>query len=602
VTPVLHSMQLLPRGEGGWSSPELTFGDSTTLIGGPLGSGKTPLVKALAFALGAPAELPPAVRERCGTIRLIFRGAAGPHILERVIKSDVYARAQSGGEPPQVFEDEKALSAWVLERLGVAGRDFIATSGNSTYSYVSVLAPAFIVDQDTGWAGPYVPLDMYRFVRNQREEVMRWVLDIPARHGVVDKRAYESAKTEQAAIQQTIQVRRRTIEMLTRELGADSVPEAADGLRDRREVVKQQLAAASAVVERLSRTESVLDSRVREAANRRDHLREQVRVLARRRQQLASVQGDVDAEVHALEQNEVAATAFRILCGNENCKFFRQPEESYGRRLLYLKDQLKDFTVSGSGVDAELTHLETALTDAESLVNQAVAEKQQSLQELGAADSMVALEALTREISDISVRLDRLERVTNERRQLDALIDKEARAAERVAELRPMGVRRDTSRLLDARAMLAKAFNEWVRELRIPNVPADAVVDEELRVIIGGERFNPKISHSGSTRTRLVMAFHAALLETSLAMTGNHPPVLVLDAPRQHELSAADVRAFVDRFQRVVAGRAQLVLSATDPNVVTPGEGVRVWLPTYKEGDTIHYLGSADASRGAGHS
>lgn len=588
----LRSIQIRPRDPDGWTSPELTFGERTTLATGPLGSGKTPIMKALAYALGAPVELPPAVRERCASIHLTMAVDEQVHHLERSIEPGVVC-AVGPDRGRSNINDDRQLSAWVLDKLGVPEREFASLKGGPTYSYMSVLAPVFLVDQDVGWSAPYVAQESFKFVRDQREEVIRWMLGVPQKHRVVDKSAFQEAKADQAAIQQQILFKRRTIEKLTKEDDRLRATVSPDELMARRSALHDQLRAATTVMESLTRFETALDARLRDLVARRDAVRDLLGVMRRRRDQILSVQVDVQAETEALEQNEVAAAAFRTLCSSENCKFFRQPDDSYGRRLLYLKDQLKDFSLSASQIAVEIESLELESKAAEVAVETLTHEKRQALTHSGAGDTIAAVESLTKEIALVSVMIDRLERLAVERRQLEALINQELRAGEKVAELKPTGGRRENSRLLDARSILAGAFNEWIEALQTPNVPRDAIVDEELRVIIGGERFNSKISHSGSTRTRLVLAFHGALVEASLKMDGHHPPLLALDAPRQNELRPADIRLFVERFENTVGSTVQLVLSATDEAVVRPGDGVVIWSPTYLLGNETRYLGRA---------
>lgn len=594
MTNTLRSLQLLPRGPAGWCSPELFFGEATTLVSGPLGSGKSPMLKALAFSFGAAVDLPPTVKSQCSAVRLTFAGRDGVYELTRQIESGVRASAKGPAGEVHEIRDDRELTRWLLPQLGISEREFVTLNGSPTMSYTSLLAPAFLVDQDIGWSAPYVPPDGFRFVRNQREEVLRWVLDAPQRNRAVDKSAFQAAKAEHAATVEQIAIKRRLLEKLLLEIGPRPAPNALAVLEARRQLLHEQLRGASAFIESATQGDSALDAHLRDTRARRDALRSELAGLSRRRAQIADVQEDVVAETQALEQNEVAASAFRVLCGNVDCKFFKQPDESYGRRLLYLKDQLKDFGASASTMAQEEGRAGLDLAAAEARLAELTLVKRKATNSPFAVETIAAIEFLTRELSDVSVSLDRLERVAIERRQLDALINSELRASERVSELKPTGGRRDNSRVLDARAHLARSFNEWVAALRTPNVPIDAVVDEELRVIVGGERFDTKISHSGSTRTRLVLAFHAALLETSIAMGGQHPAVLVLDAPRQHELAPDDILVFVERFQSVVSlsmPRTQLILSATDEGVVRSGPGVAVWKPSFHIDGAFRYLG-----------
>lgn len=591
----LRKLELLPRGDAGWTSGPLAFGEATTVLIGPNGAGKTPVLKALFYALGHPVELPPLIREKCRAVSVELFVNERTYRIERRFAPGVDASVTNGTTDAVTFKEERGLSEWILPKLGVSLRTLSGRNGEKIPPYMSVAGPMFLVDQDVGWTASYVPFETHQFVKDQREEVIRWLLDLPARNRPIDKSEFQEAKTKLAGIQEQIAFKRRGLEALQRELGEDRTADAQGRLEERRVTLEADLSRAQSILQGLSQTESVLDVRVREAIQQRDEAIRRVANAKRRKAQLGEVQAEIGAELGALEQNEVAAEAFRTLCGNKACQFFRNPEDSFGRRVLYLKDQLKDFESSTGETERELAALADHVAAAEHAVKSAIDEKKKSLERAGGGEAIGVVEATSRELGEVHVRLDRLERIGRERQQLDALINKEARAGEEVAELQPArGPRKDSSRLLDARQNLAATFKEWLLALRTPNVPADVSFDEELRLIVSGERFTAKSSHSGSTRTRLVLAYHAAMLETSLMMGGAHPRLLVLDAPRQHELSAADLRAYIERFHSLSIKQkepVQLVFSATDPEVVPETCVDALWKPPFTFDDGSRFLG-----------
>jgi hypothetical protein len=594
----LESLEILPRGADGWGSGPLRFGRHTTLLLGPNGTGKTPVLKALSYALGHPVELPALVREKCQAVRLDLRGSEGKYRVERQLTSSgVVVTITDPSGRTAVLNDERTLSEWVLPKIGIKPRPMVGTNGDSVPPYMSVIAPMFLVDQDIGWTNLYVPFDNARFVKSQREEMVRWLLDVPAKHRPVSKIEFREAKTALAGIQEEILFKRRGLERLQRELGEDRAADAMRSLEERRGFLETELVRAYSFVEGFARTDSTLDVRLREAVQQRDQLRFKLANANRLKAHLIDVQAEVTAELGAIEQNEIAADAFRSLCGKSDCQFFRKPEDSYGRRVLYLKDQLKDFESSVGETARELEILQQQLAAAEASVQVAADEKTVSLERQVGHAAVTSVQELAKELADVRVRLDRLERIARERQQLEALLDKEQRASEDVAELKPTGGgRKDSSRLLDARQNLGARFKEWMLTLHTPNVPADASLDDELRLTIGGAQFSAKSEHSGSTRTRIVLAFHAAMVETSLLMEGVHPRLLVLDAPKQHELAAQDLRSFIRRFYEMSAKQAdpvQLVYSATDASIVPDGCADEIWKPLFEcDADPyVHYLG-----------
>jgi len=114
---------------------------------------------------------------------------------------------------------------------------------------------------------------------------------------------------------------------------------------------------------------------------------------------------------------------------------------------------------------------------------------------------------------------------------------------------------------------------------------------------VDGVKFAATTHQSGSTRTRIVLAFHAALLQVSLARGGNHPGWLLFDAPKQHELSQIDFDAYTDALTLVAAKypqRVQIVFSVADLRTqLHPGD--EVWLPTFSAPDgSPRFLGPVD--------
>jgi len=202
--------------------------------------------------------------------------------------------------------------------------------------------------------------------------------------------------------------------------------------------------------------------------------------------------------------------------------------------------------------------------------------------------------SLAGELSDITHRLGRLSEVDRRRAQFEALLERHVSTEDRVNELRPRRGKATSPRILDARVALADSFNGWLVALDTPNVTAEGSFDEQLRLFLAGERFTAKSPFSGSTRTRIVLAYHAALIEAAILLEVPPPQVLVLDAPRQHELDPKDIRAFVSRFTRVLAeGKAdcQLVLSAVGLDVLPKDVAAVVWKPTFDFEGEPRFLG-----------
>jgi hypothetical protein len=144
-------------------------------------------------------------------------------------------------------------------------------------------------------------------------------------------------------------------------------------------------------------------------------------------------------------------------------------------------------------------------------------------------------------------------------------------------------------------------MDEWLDTLNTSNLTQGVTVDEDFELIIRGETFSRDSSISGSTRTRVVLAFHAALLETALDRGGNHPGWLLLDAPKQHELSPADFDAYIRRLTDVSRRhpeKVQTVFSIANTDAPLPlRTDDSSWMPTNGTGRDARYLWPADKLR-----
>lgn len=596
----LLELEVLPNGEEGWTSGPWAFGERTTLLLGPNGSGKTPLIKLLSSCLGQPVELPPDVVSRCAAARLTVRSEGQKVVVTRQLTSEPQVSVEFPGEEPREIADDRELSALMLKLIGVSERKFVGLRGELVPPYISVLAPVFIVDQDQGWTVPYARHERHNFVRDQREEMVRWVLDLPGRHAPVDRGEYQSVKLHLASLQEQIGIKRRTVEALLEGTSEATLPDTVERLVLRRSALQELLSVEYLALTPARAVDDVVTADAAKLMQERSALALQLEGMERRLARFATTQRATEAELAVLADNEIAADAFRHFCGNENCQFFRKPEESYGRRLLYLKDQLKDFQTGLSTAQKETGLLRSRLKDVEERIaalQQAAISIQRERPEDGLARR---IKQYATELADVNARLRDLERIEEERKQLEALVLREEAANVRLSELRPRGAGgRDRERLLDARARLALALSEWMEVLRTPNVSRDVTIDENLRILLGGERFANQSHHSGSTRTRIVLAYHAALLETSLALGGHHPRLLLLDAPRQHELAARDLQEFTRRFcERFGSGPApvQLVITATDRDVVPPDCLDQMWEPPFVSEGVRHFFGRSEGA------
>jgi hypothetical protein len=277
---------------------------------------------------------------------------------------------------------------------------------------------------------------------------------------------------------------------------------------------------------------------------------------------------------------------------------FATSERSFGRSLLFLKDQIKDIKTSDRDLGRDVALTEQQVASIDEALSAKRTEREQSVIASPQGEVMGRLGALTKEIVDVELRLAKVRQYGAEREKFERLLDKREQAAAAVTDSRP-GRGKGASAIDDVRQTLGDAMQQWLITLGTQNTKT-AHFDENFVLYVDGEKFSMTTHQSGSTRTRIVLAFHAALLEVSLARGGNHPGWLLFDAPKQHELSQTDFDAYTDRLSLIATRfpqRVQVVFSVADLKTQFYA-GDEVWIPTFTVDGNPRFLGPLEGKSG----
>jgi len=559
-----------------------------TAVQGANGTGKTPVMKGIMQGLGHEVELPPDVLTRCAFAETKLMVEGRPVTLTRRLVSDFDISVDDGPEH-KTFTSQSEYAQW-FGALFNSESPVLTTKQNSAASlYTTVLLPALWVDQDHGWTTDYWTPPNRNFIQDQRQEVIRYLLGLPARHPFRQRSEFDAAKDDLERIEKSIELQRFIVERLRTNENLGDNEESQ--LTERRAQLRRDLDANGEVIEAIRSTTAFFDREIAALEAQRGELAERHNVLTKRRGQLSLVLSELDGEEDILTTNVQATDLLRQFCGREECQMFATSERSFGRSLLFLKDQIKDLKTSDRdlGRDAESNAREIFALD------EALSAKRAQRQEAvaGSPQAQVAgkLGALTKEFVDVELRLAKVQQYEAERKKFDRLLDRREQAAAAVAESRP-GRGKSASPIDDARQMLGDAMQRWLTTLGTQNTKT-AHFDENFVLHVDGVKFATTTHQSGSTRTRIVLAFHATLLEVALARGGNHPGWLLFDAPKQHELSQTDFDAYTDNLTVLAAKypqRVQVVFSVADLKTqFHPGD--EVWMPGFTVDGKPRFLG-----------
>ena len=588
----LQSFEYLPRGADGWTSSLLQFGDMFTAVQGANGTGKTPIMKGVIQGLGHEAELPPDIVARCECARTTVRVDGRPVVLTRRLGQEFDIRVDDGDDL-LMFTSQADYAKWLIGLFAPDPPILTTKHNQETGLYPSVLLPALWVDQDHGWTTDYWTPPNRNFIQDQRQEVVRFLLGLPPRHPFRARTDFDASKESLARIERTIEMQRFVVDRLR--TNEDLSDHEKPTLVERRGRLRSEVQANSAAIEAIRSTTAYYDRELSTLEAQRDELVGRVGALNKQRGQLSLVLSELDGEEDTLTANVQATDLLRQFCGREDCQIFATSERSFGRSLLFLKDQIKDLRASDRGLSRDVETTDREIAKLDSAIEAKRHEREQAVNASPQREVLSKLNTLAKELVEVELRLAKFEQYAAEQQKFERLLDQREQAVALVAETRPTRGR-GASAADDARQMLSDAMQQWLIALGTHNTKT-AHFDDDFILFADGAKFATTTHQSGSTRTRIVLAFHAALLEVALARGGNHPGWLLFDAPKQHELNQEDFDSYADRLQMISArypGRVQVVFSVADLKTQLQ-VGDEVWAPPFSADGQVRFLGPPGA-------
>ena len=309
---------------------------------------------------------------------------------------------------------------------------------------------------------------------------------------------------------------------------------------------------------------------------------------------IESIRAEIDGEVKTLGLNEEARrvfTSFQEICRMPNCGLFLGSTESYGKNLLYLKDQIKDLERNSQRAEIRVEQLEQRLVEL-GAERQTLVDNLESPTTTGVDQLVTAVQALTKQLVGVQGELGRIDALKDERSKLFKLEKERDRIQGRIDELSNSG--RADHAFNSLRRTLRELTVKWMDTLDTYNVSKNVEIDSNLRFTFGGETLEVIGSGgSSSTTIRLVLAIHAALLEAYLSDKSRPFRFLILDTPKQEELHTADLAKYLTDLEVMCEKNdAQLLFSSTEYDHPISKRDRR-WLPKYRGVKKPMYLGTS---------
>jgi len=583
----LKSLQIEPLGEAGWESPLLEFGQRTTMLFAPNGSGKTPIIRALASALGFPNNFRNDILAQCTAVVLQAESEGKPLTIRRSIgakNAQFYATIDFDGELTE-HHTEGGFSIALFNLLGLKPPRLVSNKGGEAQPYISTLLPVFYLIQGFGYSAAYRSPNP--FIEDQFAEMVRFAFGLNPKHSYEVKKNLIEEKSALEAQTRKIVAAQRVLEFQSRGVNDSEAYQAV--LMRTADDLTQQIDALRVSVDAKGAANSTLTELLRQKEFQIRARQLELFDLQNRVASIATIRAEIDGEVKTLGLNEEARrvfTSFQEICRAPNCGLFLGSTESYGKNLLYLKDQIKDLERNSLRAEIRVEQLQERLQELD-VERQTLLDSLDSPDTSGVDHLVTAVQALTKQLVDAQSELGRISALKDERSKLFKLERERDLIQDRIDGLSNTG--RADNDFNKLRLTLRELTVKWMQTLMTQNVSMNVEIDLNLRFTFGGETLD--VIGGGSTTIRLVLAIHAALLEAYLSDKTRPFRFLILDTPKQEELHTADLAHYLTEVEKMCeANNAQLLLSSTEYDHSTGPNDIR-WLPAYRGPDKAMYLG-----------
>ncbi|HDS1674834.1 hypothetical protein [Stenotrophomonas maltophilia] len=583
------SLEIIADGPAGWGSGVLEFGDQVTQLFGDNGAGKTPVVQSIVFALGYPASFREDINERCKCVVLTVVHMDQYYAFRRPFKGAFLIEVSNplGGDSETLaFHSEADFSRYIFQLWGWADPVLVSVSGAATRLYVSQVLPLFYLDQDEGYSSFYFTPS--RFIKDQYAEVMRSVFGLPAKNPFEQRKLRRELQERLERLDLSIVRRQRTIGQLASDVTHPRRSEAE--LSDELAQVQRSFESLRQGGDARSESEVTLDG---EIALLRRRVSALIADKAEHRARLSSflaISNEIEIEANTLSLNEEARAVFASfdsVCANQACGLFVRSSESYGKSLLYLKDQLKDLERSRQFHEDAVARLDESLVEAERELGKKVQEKELLQTDIHAASLVDATALVTERLIVLKKDLLLEAQLHEEEQSYVAELDARSRTHDELSNVM-RGPGNVDLVLLKVKSALEERIRHWLSVLHAVNMPKQIAIDSDFGVDLVGDNFK---AIKGSTKTRLVLAVRTAALEILLMNDRFSPRFFLLDTPRQQDIKKEDFANYVAALKQLsVAYGVQIVFSSSNYRY-DPDDRDQEWPPRFEGVEQAMYLG-----------
>lgn len=581
----LISLKVSARGSNGWESPLLEFGNCATSLYAPNGSGKTPILQALMFALGYDSQFRDDIQQNCKAVLLNFERNKVEYDIYREIGSKFYSTITSNLVTQEFFKEEDFSQA-MFHHFQMDIPILVSSRKQAIKPYMSTLLPIFYVRQDGGYSEVYSPPS--NFISNQFVEMIRFAFRLTPKRSYTAQRDLIQAKEQLELQQKNIVFQNKVVLDLASSINdsqgeQDRLTKNATILNQNIIEIKESIDASGAAYDALSDLLQTKEEQIRTTRRELNDL--QARLIG-----IDAIRSEIDGEIKTLSLNEESRRIFESaidICSRPDCGLFVTSSDSYAKNLMYLKDQIKDLDANTSRAETHIKFLENKLA-AQEYDHSIISSKIKNTKDQDSTNQLISsIQSITKELIETEQALIKIDRLKEERaKQLD-FENRRIEIQDRIATLENNA--RSDLEFNKLRLGIRDLIVKWMNILNTPNTSREVDIDLNFGIRIGSE---PIRRFTGSTRSRLILAVHAAIFEQYLQDPQKPFRFLILDTPKQHELNSDDLSAFLTALQEVCKNlKGQILFSATEYRHPIGSSDIE-WTPQFPGKEQLMYLGS----------
>lgn len=582
-----ESLEIIPNGASGWGSGELRFGEIVTQLYATNESGKTPLIMSILFCLGLDIKFRADITKKCRLAVLKIYIGERLFAFERLIEEKFDITIKENGKTANRFYNDEDLSRFLFQQLNIKIERLITSSGIPTAPYFSGLIPLFYLDQDKGYSDFYSPRQSY--IKDQYTEMVRLINKLPALNVYDKKRKAIDISKEIDYLHNNIVASRRLLERLQQDLPLparrlDVIDKVLEAAKERMQALRNSKNIKSEAI-------SGLDEILLDRQNQLRQLAQEQSLLESKINGFNTIKQEIESEIQTLSLNEDARRAFILfseLCNTPNCGMFMASAESYGKSLLYLKDQIKDLEISTTANMQLAEAIHTARISVKKQIDELSHQRTLAERESGVEGFIEAISRTTTEIFELQQEKEKYKKVEDQKNRHATLIEQRERALTVQESLER--TREQSADVVRLRLRLSEGMTKWLGILHARKIPQSVTIDSYLKPAMGDERLD---IFKGSSKTRTVLAYHAALFEICLSDPSSPFRILILDTPKQQDIPNEHLDSYVQALRTLAAeNNGQVIFSTSSYRYVVDEETDEEWLPSFITSDDLMYLGS----------